>query len=156
MFDGCKLDSASVKNIINNINRNGNQYQITLGIGCENTDTDKKAFAAECGYNSMNFLLREFEYRGWIVTAQFNGRPTTTYSMSRTTEPYLPVFVKLEEVEETSDKFKSFHTHTSLDGTKKFRLNYFHMTTGSTEGYTQYASLEEAIETLNIKPVERN
>ena len=43
-----------------------------------------------------------------------------------------------------------------MDGSKKYRLDWFHETTGSTEGYTQYATLEEAIETLNIKPIERN
>ena len=154
MFDNCKLDSASVKNIIETINTYS--ALLDIGMGCDNTTSDKDLFAQEIGYANMTSLLAALQAKGWTVTAQYNGRPTSTYSMRRTTEPTLPVFVKLEEVEESSDKLKSFHTHTSLDGTKKYRLDWFHETTGSTDGYTQFASLEEAIEHFNIKPVERN
>jgi hypothetical protein len=34
-------------------------------------------------------------------------------------------------------------------------LDWFHETTGSTEGYTQFNSLEEAVAHFNIKPIER-
>lgn len=152
MFYECKLDSASVKNIIDTLNKNGNGYTLSLGIGCANTEEDKNAFAVECGFKSMSLLLRQFEYTNWYVEAQYNGRPTTTYSLRQPAieeGERLPVFVKLEEVEEHA-------SYTSLDETKKYRLSWFHETTGSTEGYTQYTTLEEAIEALNIKPIERH
>ena len=154
MFYYCKLDAPSIKNIIDTINTYSGI--LTLSMGCDNTTEDKDLFAQEVGYTDMASLLAALQAKGWTVTAQYNGRPTSTYSMRRTTEPTLPVFVKLEKVEESSDKLESSHTHTSLDGTKKYRLNWFHETTGSTDGYTQFNSLEEAIEHFNIKPVERN
>lgn len=154
MFYYCKLDAPSIKNIIDTINTYSGT--LILSMGCDNTTEDKDLFAQEVGYANMTSLLSALQAKGWTVGAQYAGRPATTYSMRRTTEPTLPVFVKLEEVEESSDELKSFHTHTSLDGTKKYRLNWFHETTGSTDGYTQFASLEEAIEHFNIKPVERN
>lgn len=150
MFDGCKLDAPSVKNIIDTINTYNDR--LTLGIGCNNTTEDKNLFAQEVGYSGMTSLLAALEAKGWTVTAQYNGRPTTTYGLRRPSENTLPVFVKLEEVEETEDH----PNYTSEDGAKKYMLNWFHETTGSTEGYTKYATLEEAIEALNIKPIERN
>ena len=148
MFFGCRLDSASVKNIIDTINT-VSSGTLTLGMGCNNTTEDKDLFAQEVGYADMTSLLAALQTKGWTVTAQYNGRPTSTYGLRRPSENTLPVFVKLEETEDYAD-------YTSLDDSKKFRLDWFHETTGSTDGYTQYASLEEVIDTLNIKPVERN
>ena len=145
MFYNCKLDSLSVKNIIDTINNF--LGELLIGIGCDNTETDENIFAQEVGYADMTSLLAALQAKRWIVNIQCNGRPTTTYGLRRPTEDTLPVFVKLEEVEKYAD-------YTSLDETKKFRLNWFHETNGSTEGYTQYATLEEAIESLNIKPLE--
>jgi hypothetical protein len=99
----------------------------------------------------MTSLLAAIETKGWTVFAQYNGRPRTTYSLRLPAEATLPVFVKLEEVEEE----EKHADYTSMDDSKKYRLDWFHETTGSTEGYTQYATLEEAIETLNIKPIEK-
>jgi hypothetical protein len=147
MFEYCKLDAPSVKNIIDTINTYSGE--LFLGMGCDETEEDKNLFAQEVGYADMNSLLAAFESKGWAVEAQYTGRPTTTYSLRRPSEDTLPVFVKLEETEGRA-------THTSEDGSKKFRLKWFHETTGSTEGYTQFSSLEEAIESLNIKPIERN
>jgi hypothetical protein len=147
MFSSCKLDSQSVKNIIDTINTYS--AKLTLGMGCDKTNGDSDLFAQEIGYTNMASLLAAIQNKGWTVTAQYNGRPTTTYSLRRPTEDTLPVFVKLEEIEEHAD-------YTSMDGSKKYRLDWFHETTGSTEGYTQFASLEEAIERFNIKPIERN
>ena len=156
MFYGCNLDSASVKNIIDTINTSHLPYgTLTLGIRC-NDRTDANLFAQEIGYADLTSLTTAFNAKGWFVTIQATGKPTSTYSMRKSSEESLPVYVKLIEVEETRDKLKSFHTHTSIDGTKKYRLKWFHFTNGSTEGYAQYASLEEAIEALNIKPIERN
>ena len=151
MFYNCKLDSASVKNIIDTINTTYSS-SLSLGMGCNNTTSDKDLFAQEIGYNSMDELLAALQGKGWAVEAQYNGRPTTTYSMRQPAieqGEILPVFVKLEEVEEHA-------SHASLDETKKYRMTWFHETTGSTEGYTQYTTLEEAIEALNIKPIERH
>ena len=147
MFYGCKLDAPSIKNIIDTINTYS--AKLTLGMGCDNTTEDKNLFAQEVGYTNMTSLLTALQTKGWTVTAQYNGRPTTTYGLRRPSEDTLPVFVKLEETEK-------YANYTSQDGSKKFRLDWFHETNGSTEGYTQYTTLEEAIETLNIKPIERN
>ena len=150
MFYGCKLDAPSIKNIIDTINTYSGD--LTLGMGCNNTTEDRDIFAQEVGYTDMTALLAALQTKGWTVTAQYKGRPTTTYGLRRPSEETLPVFVKLEEVEETEKHVD----YTSEDGSKKYRLDWFHETTGSTEGYTQFNTLEEAIETLNIKPIERN
>jgi hypothetical protein len=148
MFYGCKLDAPSVKNVIDTINTYSGA-SLTLGIGCNNTTEDKNLFAQEVGYADMSSLLAALQAKGWTVTTQHNGRPTTNYSLRRPSEDILPVFVKLEETEDRAD-------YTSEDSSKKYRLDWFHETTGSTEGYTQFNTLEEAIEHFNIKPIERN
>jgi hypothetical protein len=147
MFYGTKLDAQSVKNIIDTINTYSGK--LTLGMGCDNTEADKLLFAQEAGYSNMTSLLAALKAKGWTVTTQYFARPTTTYGLRRPSEDTLPVFAKLEETEDHA-------THTSADGSKKFRLNWFHETTGSTEGYTQFNSLEEAVAHFNIKPIERN
>ena len=147
MFDGCKLDAPSVKNIIDTINTSLAEF--TLGMGCNNTETDKDDFALEIGYTNMTALLAALSNKGWTITAQYNGRPTTTYGLRRPSEDTLPIFAKLEETEKHAD-------YTSEDGSKKYRLNWFHETTGSTDGYTQFNSLEEAVDYFNIKPIERD
>lgn len=160
MFDGCKLDAPSVKNIIDTISTS-TYVNLTLGMGCNNTSDDKNLFAQEVGYADMASLLAAFKTKGWEVGAQYNGRPTTTYGLRRPSEDTLPVFVKLEEVEEHDElannleEVEEHADYTSEDGTKKFILTWFHETTGSTDGYTQFNSLEEAIESLNIKPIEK-
>ena len=147
MFMYCKLDAPSVKNIIDTINTYSGQLR--LGMGCDDTEADKNLFVQEVGYADMTSLLAALSDKGWTVTAQYNGRPTTTYSLRRPSEDTLPVFVKLDEDEKHGN-------YTSEDGSKKFRLDWFHETTGSTEGYTQFASLEEAVAYFNIKQIERN
>lgn len=150
MFNYCKLDAPSIKNIIDTINSISQRSVLGLGIGCNDTPEDANRFAQEVGeYADMESLLSVIRSKGWIVEAQYNGRPDTTYSLRKPSEDTLPVFVKLEETEEHAD-------YTSEDGSKKFRLNWFHETTGSTEGYTQFNSLEEAVAHYNIKPIERN
>ena len=147
MFQDCKLDALSVKNIIDTINTYS--ASLKLGVGCDDTTEDKNFFAQEVGYTDMTSLLAALQAKGWTVSTQYNGRPTTTYGLRRTTEDTLPVFVKLEETEDHAG-------YISMDSSKKYRLNWFHETTGSTEGYTQFASLEEAVTHFNINPIERN
>ena len=147
MFRYCKLDAPSVKNIIDTINTYPGQ--LSLGMGCNNTTEDKDLFAQEVGYVDMTSLLAALQAKRWTVEAQYTGRPTITYGLRRPSADTLPIFVQLEETEDHAN-------YTSLDDSKKYRLNWFHETTGSTEGYTQFNSLEEAIETFNIKQIERN
>ena len=150
MFYGCKLDAPSVKNIIDTIGAYYSDISMCLGMGCNNTVEDRNLFAQEVGYADMSALLAAVRAKGVdALVYQYNGRPTTTYGLRRPTEDTLPVFVNLEETEDHAD-------YTSMDGSKKYILNYFHETTGSTDGYTQFNSLEEAVEYFNIKPIERN
>ena len=148
MFYNCKLAASSVKNIIDTINTYSGK--LTLGMGCKNTTSDKDLFAQEVGYDDMTSLIAALQDKGWTVEAQYNGRPTTTYGLRRTVEDTLPVFVKLEELEET----EKYADYASEDGSKKFRLDWFHETTGSTEGYTLFDSLEDAMAYWNVFPKE--
>jgi len=149
MFYGCKLDAPSVKNIIDTINSySGTLY---IGMGCDNTETDKNLFAQEVGYADMTSLLAALQNKGWTVSAQFTGRPNSTFSLRKPES--LPVFVKLVEVIPSEEN--SFYEYTSIDESKFYNLDWFHETTGSTNGYTQFSSLEEAITHFNIKQIEK-
>lgn len=150
MFVNCKLDAISVKNIIDTINT-VESANLTLGVGCDNNNEDKDLFAQEVGYSDMNTLLTALQNKGWTVTAQYTGRPSTNYSLRQPES--LPVFVKLVEV--SLDEEIPFYEYTSIDGSKFFNLDWFHETTGSTDGYTQFNSFQEAISTLNIKQIEK-
>ena len=149
MFYGCKLDGPSVRNIIETINKSSDSSDISIGIGCDSTNEDASLFFQEAGYDDIESFEAALEATGWEVDIQLMGRPTTTYGLRKPSGNTLPVFAKLEETEK-------YTTHISIDGSKKYTLRWFHMTTGSTEGYTQFNSLEEAIEHFNIKPIERN
>jgi hypothetical protein len=140
MFFACKLDAPSIKNIINTINT-VESANLTLGMGCDNNNTDKDLFAQEVGYPDMSTLLQTIQNKGWTVGAQFTGRPSSTFSLRK--PEYLPVYVKLVEVIPTEED--SIYEYTSQGGTKFYNLDWFHETTGSTDGYTQFSSLEEAI-----------
>jgi hypothetical protein len=95
----------------------------------------------------MSTLLQTLQNKGWTVAAQYNGRPTSNYSLRQPES--LPVYVKLIEVIPTEEN--SFYEYTSIDDSKFYNLDWFHETTGSTDGYTQFSSLEEAITHFNIK-----
>lgn len=150
MFSGCKLNSTSAKNIIVTIKQlTSITTTLTIGLGCDNTTSDANLFAKEMGYNFIGDFIAAFTSKGWKATLQYNGRPTSTYDLRRTSDDRLPVFVKLIEADE-------YANYTSMDGTMKYRLDWFHETSGSIDGYTQFNSLEEAITHFNIKPIERN
>lgn len=159
MFGNCKLNSASIKNIIDTIPEvtpydppagttggKGKRGYTTLGMGCDSTEEGKTAFAQEIGYSDIDSLLNAISSKGWILTVQYNGGESSTYDLRN---KKAPIFAKIEESEE-------YYSYTSIDGSKKYHLDWFHETTGSTAGYTQFNSLEEAIEHFNIKPIERN
>lgn len=150
MFGGCKLDVPSIKNIIDTINT-VESANLFLGMGCDNNAADKDLFAQEVGYTDMTTLLQTLQNKGWTVSAQFNGRPSSTFSLRKPES--LPVFVKLVEV--SPDEEFPFYEYTSIDGSKFFNLDWLHDTTGSTDGYDVFSSLEEAIAYFNIKQIEK-
>lgn len=154
MFGNCKLDASSVKNIINTINT-VETGEITIGMGCDDNQTDKNLFAQEVGYTGMTTLLDTLQNKGWTVLAQYNGRPSTTFSLRKPES--LPVFVKLVEVvlPVNEEEISPIYEYTSADETKFYNLDWFHETTGSTDTYIQFSSLEEAITHFNIKPIEK-
>jgi hypothetical protein len=163
MFYGCKLDAPSVANIIRCIPQRAakpslayGKGNIYIGIGIVNTEEAKQAFAEEIGYTDWADLNRGFDDKNWLLTWQFNGE-ASTFDL-RSPRPSTAVFVRLEEVIVTDNekKDKSYYEYTSQDSSKFYNLVWFHETTGSTEGYTQFNTLEEAIEHFNIKPIERN
>jgi hypothetical protein len=145
MFNSCKLDAPSVANIVHSLPTHETSGTIRIGIGCDNTESDQLLFAQECDCEIWQELLDDFSAKNWTVELQCNGRPTTTYNMSR--GETLPIYAKLEEV--TDEKYAHY---TSADGSKFFNINYFHSTNGSTEGYDVFSSLEEAISTYNVTP----
>ena len=125
MFDGCKLDAPSFRKIIDTINT----YQggITIGLGCNSEEA--VGFILAAGYTDLESYTAALAAKKWEMDLQFNGRPTSTYGLRKPSENTLPVFAKLEEDEKHGN-------YTSEDGTKKYSLRWFHMTTGSTDGYT--------------------
>ena len=156
MFYNCKLDVPSVKNIIDTINIVSSETEspkILIAMGCNNNNEDKDLFAQGVGYTDMNTLLTTLQNKGWTVTAQYNGRPSTNYSLRQPES--LPVFVKLVEVIPSEEDEYTHYEYTSQDGSKFYNLDWFHETTGSTDGYTQFSSLEEAITHFNIKQIEK-
>ena len=154
MFDSNKLDAPSVKNIIDTINT-VESAPLGIAMGCDSNPTDKDIFAQEVGYSDMTTLLAALQNKGWTVSVQYNGRPSSNYSLRQPES--LPVFVKLVEVVLPIDEeeISPIYEYTSQDGSKFYNLDWFHETTGSTDTYTQFSSLNEAISHFNIKPIEK-
>lgn len=142
MFTRCKLNSNSVKNIIDTINT-VSSGDLRLDVGCNDTAEDADIFAQEIGYADMTSLLSALEAKGWTVISCYTGRPSVTYSMRSLRADSLPIFVKPIETENDFE-------YTSQDGSKKYILDIFHRSTGSIDGYTQFNSLEEAISDLHL------
>lgn len=179
MFYGCRLNAQSVNKILSTIPTVDNGI-IDLGIGGapDESLTDEAAnewmnaqanqLAIECGYVDTTALLNAFTAKGWTVNFIFSdsaattnvtiypkdgsgssgGITTTGYSLRNRRSSTLPIYVKLVEITEDGDGY----TYTSQDGTKFYKLKYFHITNGSTKEYTLFNSVEEAIEHYNIKP----
>ena len=152
MFQGCKLDARSVANIVHTLPTHESNGNITIGIGCDNTEADLPLFTQECDCETWQELLDEFSAKNWIVYFDYNGRPTTTYNIKR--GETLPIYAKLEEVimPANEKERKPYYQYTSVDGSKFFNINHFHSTNGSTEGYDVFSSLEEAISAYNVTP----
>jgi len=172
-----KLDSLSIKCIVESLpdrtgltNYNGEYIDgserydgmIDIEIGCENTDEDKQLYAEEGGFLSFQDMIDKFTAKNWIVNLLCQGRPTdsSTYSL-RKTSVESPIWCKLEEIilpsdEELKKGVGKHYQFTSQDKTKLYNIHSYHVSNGNNEGYTQFNSLEEAIEYFNIKPIERN
>ena len=145
MFDYCKLNAQSVVNIMESLPKRERWAALFMGFGCDDNESDKLLFAQECNCETWDILIEKFSAKKWTVEIQCNGRPTSTYGLRRGEK--LPVYTKLEEV--TDEKY---YNYTSIDGSKKYNIHYFHSTNGSTEGFDVFSSLEEAISTYNVTP----
>ena len=163
-FDEAKLDVPSTKLIIKNLRQAPEGYgpnyewdmfycQIRLGVGLPDTDEARAELASELGFSSWDAVNQHVYNLGHYLEWQFNG--PATYGMRRTVEPS-KIWAKLEEViiEENETRRKHYR-YTSQDGTKFYNIRWFHQSNANRDGYTQFNSLEEAIEHFNIKPVER-
>lgn len=75
MFSSCKLNAASVKNIINTI-KSVSSGKLGIGLGCNDTSSDKDLFAQEAGYSNMSALLAALQNKGWTLEVAYNGRPS--------------------------------------------------------------------------------
>lgn len=181
MFYGCRLNATSINRILTSL-PTVTEGIMDLGIGGEpdealdadaatawmNSEADR--IAVECGFSNKDGLLNAFAAKGWTVNFIFsdncaslnitvypkdssngggNGGITVTgYGLRNRRSSTLPIYVKLVEITEDGDGY----TYTSQDGTKFYKLKYLHITNGSTEEYTLFNSIEEAIEHYNIKP----
>ena len=150
MFSGCSLKPQHIKILCQNINTVGDFSNsltenniLTLGLDCED-ETALDYFANECGFGySGAALIYSLVEKGWNIQFQYNPS-SKAYSMRRDSSS--PIFVKIEEKDKNAN-------YISIDGTKKYSLNWFHYSSASTEGYDQFNSLEEAISHYNIKPI---
>jgi hypothetical protein len=169
MFQGCKLDAPSVANIIHFIPQrdakptpSDNDGSITIGIGISHTSAEKQAFAEECFCDSWEELQGEFDAKNWVVSFQFNGT-STTYSLR---QPSTAVYTKLEEVfmptEEEIEQAKRNKVHitkphygyTSQDGTRFYKIHWYHESNTENDDYTLFDSLDAAIEAYGLIPKE--
>lgn len=124
MFDGCKLDKPSVKEILYSIPAyTSGTHKLTIGIHVDHK-TDEEVIAA----------IEAAEAKGWTLTVQWNGTPgTSTASTYRLRKN--PVYAKLGEPME--------------DGTRVLDWGHY-VTNAEDNGYMEFASLEEAKEHFNI------
>ena len=124
MLDGCKLDKPSVKEILYSIPAyTSGTHKLTIGIHVDHK-TDEEVIVA----------IEAAEAKGWTLSVQWNGTPGTstasTYRLRRN-----PVYAKLGAPME--------------DGTRVLDWGHY-VTNAEVNGYTEFASLEEAKEHFNI------
>lgn len=105
--------------------------------------------------NSWEEVEAEFSNKGWTVQWLYNGSSSANTLDSENDNS--PVWVKVEEVFpetlEDGTVIPPRCNYCSEDGTKKYMLNWFHSTNGSTEGYQYFGSLLEACGYYGIIPV---
>ena len=153
MFLDCKLNPQSVVNILQSLPMSEDNYGLYLGIDCDGTEEDILRFVQECNCETLDELLKEFEAKGWGTSIQFTREASSTFDMRKLNSPkVLPIYAKLKEVVETEEDMDPYYTHTSIDGTKKYILSYFHKSSRDYEGYEQFASIEESESHFEITP----
>lgn len=160
MFSGCILDDKSLYIIatslpyITEIDTYGRN--ITLGLGC--TQEELESFVTRKYFSSVEELEQMFEEKGWNVQVQYNGTSASTYGLRRIESASTPkVYVKKTEVIiDKSNRNKKNHqkiyNYRDAEG-KKYYVSWCH-STKNVDDYTEFNSLEEAIETWNLTKVE--
>jgi hypothetical protein len=110
-----------------------------------------KDFAEEAKFSSWDALKQHFVNKGWNVMFKYSGTGTTITYALRNEEQIIPcsIFAKLIEVDE------KFAEYCNKDNSSFYIINWGHDATDLTD-CEQFASLEEAIEHFNVKPIERN
>lgn len=127
---------------------------IDIGIDCANTEEAKNAFVQEIDYDSWDEMIQEFTDKNWVVRFSFNPQ-TSSYGMRNIGIEEQPIFVKIEEAEENKSKRElRRYRYTSQDGTKHYNIHWYHTSNGNNDGYTQFNSLQEAIEHFGLKEKE--
>ena len=147
MFGNTSFDSASVKRILDTIKIHDTQRGIEIGINTSQPDL----FAKEIGYNNIYDLELAFSRKGWTAYFLYNPEMSATYGLRN--QNSFSIYAKL--IEATSPIEKRAAKYMSQDGNKSYILHWYN-SSANNEGYTQFNSLEEAIEHFNIKPIERN
>lgn len=166
MFDMCSLDSQSVSNIIHHLPQRATSPDISsgqgfiyIGIGIANDEESKQTFAEQCLCSSWEELNQEFSDKNWLVQWQFNG--ATTYDLrggvkqsqilAKLSQVFMPTEEQIQEAKEKGQKVEyPRYSYTSPDSSKFFNIHWYHSSNGDNAGYTEFNSLEEAIETFGV------
>lgn len=125
-FGGCKLNKQSALNALESIlSATNSVMRLTIGIHVDNKNDEDIAAAVATA-----------EEAGWRITVQWNGTPTasaaSTFALRRR-----PVWAKLA---------------AAPDGNTVLDWGHY-VTNAEDNGYTEFASLEEAKEHFNITDV---
>lgn len=160
MFSGCILDDKSLYIIatsIPDLSETGYDGKIiTLGLDC--TEEELESFATRKYFSSVEELTQMFEKKGWVANIQYNGTGASTYGFRRTESASAPkVYVKKTEViidKSNRDKknHRKVYNYRDAEG-KKYHVSWCH-NTKNVDDYTEFNSLEEAIETWNLTKAE--
>lgn len=168
MFSGCILDDKSFYIILTSLPQLSNfgESTITLGIDC--TEDEFESFLTRKYFSSTEEVDELINQKGWNVDIQFNGETgASTYNIRRNASNDSPkVYVKKTEVLIDNNRNKKFvdrtienrtnrgkiYNYRDKDG-KKYYVSWCH-NTKHPEDYTEFNSLEEAIETWNLIKVE--
>ena len=117
MFQGCKLNKASALRVLNSIPTHvSGEHLLDIGIHVDHKQ-DEEVLAA----------IANAESKGWTLTVQWNGTPTSAASVMRFGQI---IYAKVDEIEQP-------------DGTTERMLDWGHYVTDET-GYETFRSLESA------------
>ena len=130
--------------------------KLTLGINVSNNAATIKQqledFAKVATFDSWDILKTYFSNKGWTVTFQYGGSPDSipdTYDL-RNGEQIIPcpIFAKLVQVED-----KDSAEYCTEDASSFYNIEWGHDVTDTTD-YTQFDSLEDAMDSWNVFPKE--